>query len=336
MNTRSVAVLAFLLLAPMTLMAQVTLRESVTISFASVAEGTRTLTARDDFVERMSPFDRAARMKTDKEVSESQFLEFVGKNVLEWNDEEKQMINLALQGIQIKLEAMALPFPEKMLIIKTTGMEEGGAAYTRANAIVLPQDFLKAPVARIQQTISHELFHIMSRANPGLRERFYDAIGFAKCAEVEFPSEMKLRKITNPDAPKNDHCIRVMVTGKERWAIPILFASAEKYSVERGGEFFNYLQFQLLLVERLNDGHKVAPMFDGPKPMLVDIQQVSGFFEQVGKNTGYIIHPEEILADNFASLVQGQRTLPSPDVVEKIQAILKDRKTTELGAVAGN
>ena len=229
---------------------------------------------------------------------------------------------------------MALPFPEKMLIIKTTGKEEGGAAYTRANAIVLPQDFLKAPVARIQETISHELFHIMSRANPGLRERLYAAIGFAKCDEVEFPSEMKLRKITNPDAPKNDYCIRVKVTGKEQWAIPILFSSAEKYSVDRGGEFFNYLQFRLLLVERPNDGYKVTPMFDGPKPMLMDIQQVSGFFEQVGKNTEYIIHPEEILADNFASLVLGQRNLPSPDVVEKIQAILNDRETAEPGAVA--
>jgi hypothetical protein len=70
-------------------------------------------------------------------------------------------------------------------------------------------------------------------------------------------------------------------------------------------------------------------MVDGPKPMLVDIQQVSGFFEQVGKNTEYIIHPEEILADNFASLVLGQRNLPSPEVMEMIQAILKDRETAE-------
>jgi len=70
-------------------------------------------------------------------------------------------------------------------------------------------------------------------------------------------------------------------------------------------------------------------MADGPKPMLVGIQQVSGFFEQVGKNTQYIIHPEEILADNVASLVQGDRNLPSPEVAASIQAILKERKTAE-------
>ena len=332
MNTRSVAFVAVLLLAPTSLRAQMTLGEGVTISFASVAEGTRLLTSRDDFVERMSPFDRAARLKTDKDVSERQYLEFVGQNVLDWNDAEKQKITSAFQGILSTLEAMALPFPEKVLLIKTTGKEEGGAAYTRANAIVLPQAHLKAPAAGIQKKICHELFHIMSRANPGLSEKLYAAIGFSKCNEVAFPPELKLRKITNPDAPRNDHCIRVKVGVREQWAIPILFSSAEKYDMDRGGEFFNYLQFQLLLVERPNDGPTVRPMVDGQKPRLLGLHQVSGFLEQVGKNTGYIIHPEEILADNFALLVLGQGNLPSPEVIEKIQAILKDRETAELAA----
>ena len=91
--------------------------------------------------------------------------------MLEWNDAEKRNITSSFQGIHKTLEAMALPLPKEVLIIKTTGKEEGGAAYTRANAIVLPQADLKAPVDRIQKTISHEIFHIMSRANPSLRER---------------------------------------------------------------------------------------------------------------------------------------------------------------------
>jgi hypothetical protein len=331
MNTRSVILLGILLLVPTTLLAQITLGDGVTVSFAPVAEGKRLLTSRDDFVERMSPFDRAARLKTDKDVSERKYLEFVGQNVLEWNEAEKQKINSAFKGIQKTLKAMALPFPEKILIIKTTGKEEGGAAYTRTNAIVLTPANLKAPPAVIQKTICHELFHIMSRANPDLRDKLYAAIGFAKCNEVAFPPDIKSRKITNPDAPKNDHCIRVKVAGKEQWAIPILFSSSEKYDLDRGGEFFNYLQFRFLLVERPNDGPTVRSMVEDQKPKLVELNQVSGFYEQVGKNTGYIIHPEEILADNFALLVLGQPNLPSPRVVEKIRAILKDRKTAQSG-----
>jgi len=320
---------AFLFFSQAALHAQLKLDQNTTITFASVAEGQKILTTRDDFVERLSPFDRSARLKTDKIVSESKYLKFVGKNILQWDDSEKRKMNSALQGIKKNLVALSLPLPDKVLIIKTTGKEEGGAAYTRANAIVFPQSKLSAPIGDLQKTICHELFHIISRKNPILREKFYTAIGFSKCHEVEFPPELKPRKITNPDAPRNDHTIQVEISGDTQWAIPILFSDREKYDTTRGGEFFNYLQFKLLLVERPNNGLVVKPMAKDRKPILVDVGQVSGFFEQVGKNTGYIIHPEEILADNFALLAMGESDLPSPKIVEKIQGILKNRKATD-------
>ncbi|MFT6862089.1 MAG: hypothetical protein ACJAVK_000643 [Akkermansiaceae bacterium] len=71
------------------LQGQLTLDEGATISFASAAEGKVVLTSRDDFFKRMSPFDHAARLKTNKDVSERQYLEFVSQNVLEWSDSEK-------------------------------------------------------------------------------------------------------------------------------------------------------------------------------------------------------------------------------------------------------
>ena len=309
--------------------AQIKLGSDTIVAFATIDQGKQILTARDDFVRRMSPFDRAGRMKTDRDVSEKEYLEFVGKNVLAWDDAEKQKITSAFQGIQVELEALFLPLPKKVFIIKTTGNEEGGAAYTRANAIVLPKGNLRAPEVRIQKTICHELFHIMSRANPELREKLYASIGFVKCNEVEFPSNLKSRKITNPDAPRNDHCIRLQIEGKERWAIPILFSSAEKYNVKRRGQFFNYLQFKFLLVERDKNSSTVKPIYDGQKPKIVGMQQVSGFFEQVGRNTRYIIHPEEILADNFALLVLKERNIPSREVIEKINQVLTTNKIAD-------
>lgn len=304
--------------------AQIRLGENTSVVFATVEEGQKILMQRDDFVERLSPFDRAARMKTDEAVSEEEFLKFVGVNVLRWDDQDKQKVITAFQKIKPSLDSLSLPFPNEVFVIKTTGNEEGGAAYTRANAIVLTKSVLNAPLATIQKLICHELFHIMSRANPDLREQLYETIGFVKCKELTFPSELKSRKITNPDAPRNDHCIRLEVNGKTYWSLPILFSNSEKYDVEQGGEFFNYLQFQFLLVEWNEGSSVVTPIYDGGKPKRFGIQQVSGFFEQVGRNTGYIIHPEEILADNFALLVLGERNLPSPEVVGKIENILKE------------
>jgi len=295
-----------------------TLVDSTTLIFATVEEGRAILKARDDFVQRLSPFDRASRMKTDQVISEEVYLEFVGKSVLPWDDSAKQRVEAAFYDVQAELSALALPLPKRVLLVKTTGDEEGGAAYTRANAIVFPQVELDAPAEKLQMTICHELFHVLSRANPSLRDELYSTIGFVKCDEVPFPPALRSRKLTNPDAPGNDHCIRVQVDGQNRWAVPILFSSAETYDVDRGGEFFEYLQFQFLL-----GGDKGGkPSFDAEQPQLGGIEELAGFFEQVGQNTAYIIHPEEILADNFALLIRRESDWPSPEIVEKLKDAL--------------
>jgi hypothetical protein len=90
--------------------------------------------------------------------------------------------------------------------------------------------------------------------------------------------------------------------------------------MERGGEFFNYLEMKLLLIDRGNQNESSK---------LVDLREVTGFFEQVGGNTQYIIHPEEILADNFALLVLGERDLASPEIVEKMEAVLKKASSND-------
>ncbi|WP_442481610.1 eCIS core domain-containing protein [Aeoliella sp. SH292] len=285
------------------------------IEFATVDEGREVLTARDDFVERLSPFDRAARMKKEGEVSEADYLGFVGENVMEWEPEERALVETALAGVREKLSAYDLPFPARVLLIKTTGTEEGNAAYTRANAIVFPEEKLASEPEQLQRLLCHELFHVLSRADGELREKLYATIGFEKCAEVQLPPALAAKKITNPDAPRNDHAIRAKVKGEPRWVVPVLIATSP-YSTERGGEFFNYLELKFLL---LDDQKKLDPH----NMELVDRRELGEFFKQVGKNTGYIIHPEEILADNFSLLVLPQGELPSPEIVERMKAVLK-------------
>ena len=49
---------------------------------------------------------------------------------------------------------------------------------------------------------------------------------------------------------------------------------------------------------------------------------MSGFLEQVGRNTQYLIHPDEILADNFALLVMGEQNVQSPEILQKVKTVL--------------
>lgn len=290
-------------------------------AFATIDEGKKVLTEHDDFVSRLSPFDRAARMKTDKEVSETAYLEFVGGNVLDWRLEEKAAVQAALAQIEPKLKELSLSFPRTIYFVKTTGDEEGNAEYTRGNSIVLPRSVLeKSKQASLPALIAHELFHIFSRYNPETRDKLYALIGFQACGEIAFPPTLAPVKITDPDAPRNDHCIQLKTGDGNIWAIPILFSQSPHYNLQKGGEFFEYLQLGLLVVERKETG---LATYDPSHPKLLAFDQVSGFYEQVGRNTEYIIHPEEILADNFSLLVLQKKDVRSPDLLRRIDSVLK-------------
>jgi hypothetical protein len=271
-------------------------------------------------------------MKTDRDVTESQFLEFAASAALDWEQHEKDVVESAFRKIRTAVARLSLPLPGQIYLIKTSGREEGNAAYTRSNAIVLPKSILASSEREIQRLLAHELFHISSRTHPKLAKLLYESIGFQYCGEIEFPENLVPRKITNPDAPQNDYCIRLELDGQKTWAIPILFSRAPRYDTSRGGEFFQYLQLAFLLVEKPGDTRAPLALYNSHGPRLVGLEQISGFFEQVGQNTEYIIHPEEILADNFALIVLGERNVRSPEVLSKIQSALAKFSTSELRA----
>ena len=162
------------------------------------------MTKRDDFVVRLSPFDRAARLQIDKDVTEREFLQFVAESVRAWTVEERTVVEFAWSSLKPKLDEMSLPFPETVNFIKTTGAEEGGQEYTRGNSIVLPESALSLERrSSLSATIAHELLHVLTRDAPQLRDKLYAVIGFDPCGEIQFPSAMASRKLTDPDAPKN-------------------------------------------------------------------------------------------------------------------------------------
>ncbi|HEV3239956.1 MAG TPA: hypothetical protein VG429_06100 [Casimicrobiaceae bacterium] len=308
-------------------------RGTVSLAFATVREGREILTQRDDFVQRLSPFDRSSRLKSGSDVSEEAYLQFVAENVRAWTADKKALVESALASIRSRLDALSLPWPTEIYVITTTGREEGGASYTRGNAIVLPSAVLleesRSP-GGLRRIIAHELFHILSRNNPGLKEKLYAVVGFHPCGEIAFPTGLAAVKITNPDAPRNDHCIRVKVADSSTWAMPILFSRAARYDVLKDGEFFTYLQLRFLL---LDGGDSQAPRsvsFDDRQPRLVSLSDVTGFFEQVGRNTDYVIHPEEILADNFALLVveAGRVVVASPEVITRLRRVLQEARVS--------
>jgi hypothetical protein len=292
-----------------------------TVVFASIDEAQRVLTRRDDFIAALSPFDRAARMKTDREVTEAEFLAFLGRNALSWTVEERDTLKRVFLNVADKLTGWHVPLPSTVLLIKSTGAEEGQAVYTRQEAIILPQQKLGSSERDLEHTMLHELFHLMSRHDPELRKRLYRVIGFQPGHSIEYPRQLRDRKITNPDGYETGWFINVTNGHQALPTIPILYADRERYDPMRGGEFFAYLVFELMAITNANGNGQ--PLLVQGQPQLLDPHKVQGFFEQIGRNTGYIIHPDEILAENFVLLLNAQTNLPSPEIMEGMRSVLR-------------
>lgn len=300
------------------------LTEGTALVFATLDEGRAVLCRHDDYVSRLSPFDRQARLKTDQPVTEDAYLHHVGRQVLPWSASERSSVLAVVAQLQKPLARLRLPLPERILMIKTSGLEEGGAAYTRANAIVLTESHLRRKPDELARLICHELFHVLSRASPSVRDGLYAIIGFRRCAEPPLPQALAAIKLTNPDAPVNDHCIDVTIDGTRRTVVPMLFSETVHYDVDRGGEFFEYLRLRFLAVRVDATAGSTMPLLVDGQPLLVPVTELRGFFEQVGRNTGYIIHPEEILADNFAHLILETPDLDSPHIVSRMRELFAE------------
>ena len=144
----------------------------------------------------------------------------------------------------------------------------------------------------------------------------YGIIGFDISESISYPDNIKARRITNPDAPQTDSYINLLADGKGISCMMILYAT-DDYS---GGSFFDYLNIGFLSL--VGDKEKTAEIVNG-EPVIYTMQQVQNFFEQVGRNTNYIIHPEEIMAENFTHAILSTEGLEDPIILEKIRQTLR-------------
>ena len=187
----------------------VEIRPGTMVEFGGAAACARVLSARDTFVQAMSPFDRSARLKTDKDVSEAEYLAFAARQARDWSSAEQARVRPILESFRLKTAQLNLRLPPTMLLLTTTGLEEGGAAYCRGTSIVIPKAVIDKDPAKLESLIFHELFHVYRTYNPAMRRDLYKIIGFEVCPEIVLPPELQARKITNPDAPLLDSFIRL-------------------------------------------------------------------------------------------------------------------------------
>lgn len=288
------------------------------VVFATIAEATALLNTHDEYTNGWSQFDIDAKVKKLHSTKEEQFKNLTAQ-LRAWTPEEIERINARLLAIDkiITKNAYHINTPDKIIFIKSTMKDEDGAdGYTRANCIVLKDDVLSLTKSQLQDIVTHELFHVVTRHDSIFRKNLYSIIGFQMMNEVPYPDNIKDYKISNPDAVKKDSYIKVRKDGNTIECMMILYSERE-YA---GGSFFDYFSIGLLKLK--GKVTKEIDYVDG-NPVISQLKDVSDFFKQVGKNTPYIIDPEEILAENFVFAINNKKGLPDQFIVDKIQMQLK-------------
>lgn len=284
------------------------------------ANEARTLLSKEDATTRQwSRFDYEARLGK-KGGTRQELMRFIADQARDWSKEDKQRMQEAADSLNSHIKALnlSLTLPQEIRILKTTMAEEGGAGgYTRMDYIVVEEQIARMKPQQASYLLAHELFHVLTRNNPDFREKMYKLIGFNIVPEeFEVPADLRDVVITNPDVNRFDSYARFRIKSEERPCAMLIYAN-KPYE---GGSFFNYLTIGLM---PLKDGK--AEQKDG-KTVIYGIKDAENFFEQVGRNTNYIINPEEILAENFAFLLTRKPVSGTPELIEKMRQALQPQR----------
>ncbi|MEE9439050.1 MAG: hypothetical protein V3V14_08630, partial [Saprospiraceae bacterium] len=192
-------------------------------------------------------------------------------------------------------------WPKNIDLYKTKTNYYGPSVYyTRENGIIIPENIFVEPSIEDQMPVMlHEIFHILSRYNDDFRNQMYALIGFYKFdEELILPPVIGNKKLSNPDGIRTDYAINLKNDkGEIQKALPLILSTKDRYT-DAIPSFFSYLNFDLFpLINKGNNVVSIDVKNDGTSNL--SLEHNADFFKQIKDNTQYIIHPDEIMADNF-------------------------------------
>ena len=290
----------------------------VNFNYSCREEGKYLISLQDTFINNLTSFDLEARCGF-KDATKYDYLLFCRDNVLNWTDEEVSKIKdiiLEIDG-KFKQRGMAIPFIDNINLVKTTSIEEGGAmAYTRGNTIYVAGHTLNKPEERIREIITHELFHILTRSSFPFKQEMYRCISFTainKAIDLTILNQ-RCRFVSNPDVSNLCSYIELKDLHEEKHRLMMTTLARSNY---HGGSFFKYIQPYFLEL----DIECNVMTYEENLPIRESLygKYYQDFIKKVGLNTGYMVNPEEILAENFRMAVLGEiNEIPNPDIINNI------------------
>lgn len=285
---------------------------------ASEAEGKQLLAENQEYYRKMSQSDLDYRLQ-EKGAAIEDLQAFAQSQVRTFDSRKKRILEEGMRDLQTRIAARGITLPqiENLTFVLTTQEEEcGSTAYTHKNQIYIGERALDKfqyqwAKERFCFLLAHELFHCLTRQDSEFRRKMYSLIGFT-IAERDFecPESLRAQALTNPDVPHHNSYATFRVNGKD---VKCFVMTIVTRPFEREGDsFFGCFEPRMVSI-------------DDPRQIYTPAQ-VENFWEVFGKNTRYVIDPEEVLADNFALAITigaDEEEYPSPELIKGIIKLLK-------------
>ena len=238
------------------------------------------------------------------------YQEMLRSEMSDFNTDEKAFMKEVFTSAKSAMDKLnSKLYPEMIELIKTKTNHYGqDVYYTRDRAIILPENIFDEKALDVQVPVMlHEIFHLLSRYNDYFRNKMYALIGFEEFKEaLVLPPSISNKLLTNPDGVRRDYAINLKNTkGEIVRALPLIMSTKERYDPSVP-IFFGYLNFDLFPLINLTPD-QVTLGLNQKGGSALSIEHNGDFFAQIKDNTQYIIHPDEIMADNFMMAVLAYR-----------------------------
>lgn len=285
----------------------------------------------DNYFDEITLTDISLQMKKsdvseDRKTAVEAYKSFLQSEMLDFSEEDKAFMNEVFKKAKTYIDKINPKlYPEKIELYKTKTNHYGeNVYYTRERGIIVPANIFKEKDVKAAMPIMlHEIFHILSRYYVDFRNKMYGLIGFEKYEEdLLIQKSISDLIMSNPDGMRRDYAIRLEDNqGKEQLAVPILVSTKSRYTPDMPS-FFNYMQFDLYPIDKISKS-QVTLGIKGDGSSALSTVHNADFFNKIKDNTQYIIHPDEILADNFMMAVIAKNNGNFDSFSDEGEALLK-------------
>lgn len=278
--------------------------------YLSIKEGQARITSdsKENYFERVNELDIFLQMGEELEFNYREsliesFKKHLKNSVLEFAEDEQARLNTIFEQIKSSFSKLNIRSYHKYIYLSKIDDSVYGkqAFFTREDVIFIPEHQLGMDDDALKSILLHEIFHIYSRYDESLKRDAYQLIGFTKLPKPYMVTNPNLnqRILLNPDGLDNTFGIQLK-DDKDN----VLTCVAVLHSRFKGlnpdlEDYFSYIHFELYRY----DEETSTAFADDKLQNDIPAEYFNSFFDQISDNTQYIIHPDEIMADNFMLMI---------------------------------